>query len=131
MGKDWLYNWGGVRGGSGSSSNSGGSKKKRGNNTFSCSSGGDSGSVVSNSTTTSSTSTPSGCINAVIQLFDFHPFHFSTHLHHQSHDHTTFLPHESTTDVPVKGLPSSPPSTHTHTHSFTYIMLTHGVSQYM
>lgn len=104
MGKDWLYHWGSGRGGSGSSSSSsgGGRSRKRGvNNTFSCSSGGDSGSVVSNST--SSTSTPSGCINAVIQLFDFHPFHFSSNFHHQPHDHTTFLPHESTTDVPVKG----------------------------
>ncbi|KAK1392807.1 hypothetical protein POM88_011863 [Heracleum sosnowskyi] len=103
MGKDWLSHWSGVRGGSSgsgssSSSSSSRSRKKRGNNTFSCSSGGDSGSVVSYST-----STPSGCINAVIQLFDFHPFHFSSHLRPQSPDHTTFLPHESTTNVPVKG----------------------------
>ncbi|KAL8126208.1 hypothetical protein AgCh_013483 [Apium graveolens] len=98
MGKDWLSNWVGGRGGSGGSSSSGRSRKKGGNNTFYCSSGGDSGSVVSNgTTTTSSTSTPPGCINAVIQLFDFHPFHFSSHLHHHSHDH------DSTTDVPVKG----------------------------
>lgn len=115
MGKEWLYNWGGGRG------DSGRSRKKGGNSTFSCSSGGDSGSVVSNSTT----STPSGCINAVIQLFDFHPFHFSSHLHHQSHDHTTFLPHDSTADVPVKGLPLSTPfNTHTHTHyAHTWVCL--------
>ncbi|KAL1822795.1 hypothetical protein ACET3Z_009573 [Daucus carota] len=92
MGKEWLYPWGGGRGGSGSGSSSGRSRRR-----------GDSGSVVSNSTSSSS-STPSGCINAVIHLFDFHPFHFSSHLHHQSHDDSTsFMPDENNTSVPLKG----------------------------
>lgn len=126
MGKEWLYNWGGGRGGGGSGgggSSSGSRSRKRGvNKTFSCSSEADSGIVVSNST-------PSGCINAVIQLFDFHPFHFSSNLHHQSHDHTTFLPHEPTTNVPLKGLPSSSlQHTHTHTLFYMHYTYTHGVS---
>lgn len=110
MGKEWLYPWGGGRGGSGSGSSSGRSRRR-----------GDSGSVVSNSTSSSS-STPSGCINAVIHLFDFHPFHFSSHLHHQSHDDSTsFMPDENNTSVPLKGPKSSPiEPTHRHTWCVSY-----------